>query len=329
MLLGPAGVEPSAIPIARRFLMAQAPALLFFTVFLAGKTYLQAHGKTRPALVAGAIANVVNVIACTTLVRGNATLGIPALGALGSGIAMSTAAFVLAAVVMYAAWRVDHGVVEPAPPTLGTLARIGMPIGFTLSAEIGVFVLAAVLAGRLGNAVTSAHQIALGVASMTFMGALGVSGATAVRVGRAVGEGVPPRQRGMLGILLGALVMTGGVAAFALAPRFLVALFSNDPEVIAVGTTLVRIAAVFQLFDGVQCVAGGALRGAGDVKFAFAGGVVGYWFVGLPVALLLGFGAHMGAAGIWWGLTVGLVSVSVVLTTRFWFMSGRVLRRVA
>jgi MATE family multidrug resistance protein len=186
-----------------------------------------------------------------------------------------------------------------------------------------------VIAGSLGEIAVSAHQIALSLASFTFMGVIGISGATAVRVGRAVGEGVPPRQRGMLGILLGALVMTGGVAAFALAPRALVALFSNDPEVIAVGTTLVRIAAVFQLFDGVQCVAGGALRGVGDVKFAFAGGVIGYWFVGLPVALALGFGAGMGAAGIWWGLTVGLVSVSIVLTTRFWFMSGRVLRRVA
>ena len=107
------------------------------------------------------------------------------------------------------------------------------------------------------------------------------------------------------------------------------AAFSSDPDVVALGTTLVRIAAVFQLFDGVQCVANGALRGAGDLRFAFVGSALGYWLVGLPVALALGFGAGMGAAGIWWGLTVGLVLVAVVLTIRFWITSGRVLSRVA
>lgn len=329
LLLGPLGVEASAIPTARLFMIGQAPSLLFFTVFLAAKTYLQAHGLTRPALVAAVVANAVNVVVCAVLVRGSATLGVPALGALGSGIAMSIASGVLAAIVLYAAWRVDHGVEEPAPPTFMKLARTGMPIGLTMSAEIGVFVLAAMLAGRLGNAVTAAHQVAIGIASFTFMGALGVSGATAVRVGRAVGEGVSARRRGMLGIALGAAVMTVGVVAFAAVPRALVGLFSSDPDVIALGTTLVRIAAVFQLFDGVQCVANGALRGAGDLRFAFAGSVLGYWLVGLPVALALGFGAGMGAAGIWWGLTVGLVLVAVVLTVRFWITSGRVLSRVA
>lgn len=329
LLLEPLGVGPDAIHTARHFLFAQAPAMLFFTVFLAGRTYLQAHGKTRPALVAAVVANVINVGVCSTLVRGNATLGLPPLGAFGSGIALSIAAFVLCSIVLYAAWQLDAGLVEPAPPSFAKLARIGAPIGLTLASEIGVFVFATLLTGRLGNAVTSAHQIALGLASFTFMGALGVSGATAVRVGRAVGEGVTARRRGMLGIGLGAAVMTVGVVVFAAAPHVLVAAFSKDADVVELGTTLLRIAAVFQLFDGVQCVAGGALRGAGDVRFAFAGSVLGYWVVGLPIALVLGFGARMGAAGIWWGLTAGLVSVAIVLTARFWFLSGKLIRRVA
>ena len=328
LLLGPLGVEAATIPVARTFLFAQAPALLFFTMFLAGKTYLQAHGKTRPALIAAGVANVVNYFACQLLVRGSRPLGVPALGALGSGIAMSIGSAVLAGIVLWSAWQLDRDVAEAPAPGFARLARTGMPIALTLAAEIGVFVLAAMLAGRLGNAVTSAHQIAISLASFTFMGALGVSGATAVRVGRAVGEGVPPRRRGMLGIALGAAVMTSGVVLFATAPRALVSLFSKEPEVVELGAALVRIAAVFQLFDGVQCVAGGALRGAGDLRFAFAGSALGYWLVGLPIALALGFGLGWGATGIWWGLTAGLVAVSVALTLRFWFTSGRVLRRV-
>lgn len=318
---GPLGVDPIAIPIARRFLVAAAPAMLFYTIFLASKTYLQAHGKTRPIVIAAVVGNIVNYVACTVLVR--------SYGALGSGMAMSISAAVLAAIGLFAAWATGSREGLPTAPSAMHIVRLGLPIALTLVAEIGVFVLASVLAGRLGPAVTSAHQVALGLASFTFMGALGVSGATAVRVGRAVGEGVSTRARGMLGIGLGASVMMGGVVLFAVIPRQLMSLFSPEPDVIEVGASLLRIAAVFQLFDGVQCVAGGALRGAGDLKFAFAAGAFGYWVVGFPVAVVLGFGLGWGAQGIWWGLTLGLVTVAIVLTVRFHRLSGKVLARIA
>jgi MATE family multidrug resistance protein len=323
----PLGVDPVAIPIARQFLVASSPSMLFYTLFLASKTYLQAHGKTRPIVIAAIVANIVNYAACTILVR--------AFGAFGSGLAMSISAGVLATIGYWAARNTGSPSMSmPAPLSIAAISpmqvvRLGFPIALTLLAEIGVFVLASVLAGRLGPAVTSAHQVAIGLASFTFMGALGVSGATAVRVGRAVGEGVSARSRGMLGIGLGAAVMMSGVFMFTVLPRQLAALFSPEPDVIEIGAQLLRIAAVFQLFDGVQCVAGGALRGAGDLKFAFAAGAFGYWLVGFPVALLLGFGLGWGAPGLWWGLTFGLVTVAVVLTVRFHRLSGKVLARIA
>lgn len=338
--LGPLGVDPVAIPIARAFLIASVPAMLFYTIFLAAKTYLQALGSTRPIVIAAVVGNIVNYVACVLLVR--------LWGAFGSGLAMSISAAVLAGVALLfirARERPSSGDAPPSDfarsevrephsgenkaPKPTHVIRLGLPVGLTYLAEIGVFVFASVLAGRLGPAVTSAHQVALGLASFTFMGAVGVSGATAVRVGRAVGEGIPPRARGMLGIGLGAAVMTAGVVFFALVPRQLAGLFSHEEDVIAVGIELLRIAAVFQLFDGVQCVAGGALRGAGDLKFAVVAGAFGYWVVGLPVALILGFGLGWGAPGIWWGLTIGLVTVAVVLTARFHRLSGKVLARIA
>ena len=141
-------------------------------------------------------------------------------------------------------------------------------------------------AGCFGSAVVSANQIALGLASFTFMGALGVTGATAVRVGHAVGarDRESARLAGLTGIGMGAAAMCLGAVAFATAPRILVGFFTDDPEIVTLGTSLVRVAAVFQLFDGMQAVGAGALRGAGDVRFAFFGvGLVSYWGVGLPL----------------------------------------------
>ena len=217
---------------------------------------------------------------------------------------------------------------EPGPVTLFTVLRLGLPVGLQLLAEIGVFSLVALLAGRLGTTVLSAHQIAVGLASFTFMGALGVGGATAVRVGHAIGAGRSPRQSGLVGLGLGAVVMSVGAAVFALIPRPLIGIFTTDAEVIEVGARLLRIAALFALFDGIQAVASGALRGAGDVRFPFLANVAAHWLVGLPIALLLGFGLGMGATGLWWGLTAGLVTISVLLAARFVHLSKRAITRV-
>jgi MATE family multidrug resistance protein len=328
-------VDPAVVTRVRMYLLGQAPGFAFMLAFMSSKTFLQAHGVTRPALVGSLVANVVNLVVSNLLVRGDdalhavglAPIGFKGLGALGGGIAFSVSCVVLLAFVGAAALR--YRAREPGPVVpLRRVYHLGLPTGFQLLAEMGIFSLVALLAGALGPEVASAHQVAIGLASFTFMGALGVSGATAVRVGHAIGAGISPRRAGILGIALGAVVMTVGAVAFTAIPHALVSAFTRDERVIAVGVDLLRIAALFQLFDGVQAVAAGALRGAGDVRFPFVANVLGHWFVGFPVALLLGFALHLGARGLWWGLTSGLVVVSVALAMRFAAISRRVIARV-
>jgi MATE family multidrug resistance protein len=193
---------------------------------------------------------------------------------------------------------------------------------------MGVFTLAALIAGRLGKEIVSAHQVAIGLASVTYMGALGVAGATAVKVGHAVGAGKSTRRAGLLGIALGGAIMALPALAFVLAPEVLVGWFTHDTAVIVLGVALLKIAGVFQLFDGIQAVAGGALRGAGDVRYSFGVNVAAYWVIGLPLALFLAFPLGWGAQGLWWGLTLGLILASIALTLRFLGVSKRKLARV-
>lgn len=337
-LLVPIGVDAELVPPCRAFLVAQTPGLLLFALFLASKTFLQAHKRTWPALVAAIAANVVNVIVCNALVRGEIPLGrfgriplgLPSLGAFGAGIASTISSVVLVGVVLAVIlpMRPRVELETQAHVSVGKVLRLGTPIGLQLLAEIGVFSVVAVLAGRLGKVAVSAHHIAIGLASFTFMGVLGVSGATAVRVGHAVGERRSPRRAGLLGIGMGAAFMMCSSAMFLLMPRPLVALFTDDPAVTDLGVRLLGVAAAFQLFDGVQGVAAGALRGAGDVRFAFAANVAAHWLVGFPLALVLAFTLDMGAFGLWWGLLCGLVLVSVLLLWRFLKISNRPLDRV-
>ena len=333
-LLEPGGVDHAIVVRARAYLIGQLPGLGLYGVFIAARTYLQAQGNARPALVAALVANLMNWLVCNLLVRGDAALhalglpgiGLPPLGAFGAGMATSLAEIVLVSITLRAA-RVRHGTTVTEHVPVSTALRVGVPVGMQLFAEMGIFALVALVSGRLGPVSASAHQVAIGLASFTYMASIGVSTATAVRVGNAIGEGTSPRRVGLTGIALGGGLQVIGAVVFAVVPRGLVGIFTPDPEVLALGAQLVLIAAVFQLFDGVQGVASGALRGAGDVRFAFLANVAAYWVIGLPVALWLGFVAHMGARGLWWGMTTGLVIVSFVLVGRFVVLTrGKILR---
>lgn len=337
-LLVPIGVDPELVGPCRAFLVAQTPGLLLLGLFLAAKTFLQAHKRTWPALAAAIAANVVNVVVCNALVRGEIPLGrfgriplgLPSLGAFGAGLASTISSVVLVGIVLLVILPMRPRTAPDAQSqvSVGKVLRLGTPIGFQLLAEIGVFTVVAVLAGRLGKVAVSAHHIAIGLASFTFMGVLGISGATAVRVGHAVGERRSPRRAGLLGIGMGAAFMACSSTLFLLVPRPLIALFTDDVAITDLGVKLLGIAALFQLFDGVQGVAAGALRGTGDVRFAFAANVGAHWLVGFPLALLLGFGLDLGAPGLWWGLLVGLAVVAALLLARFLKISKRSLERV-
>ena len=337
-LLRPLGIDPVLIPVARAFLVGQIPSLLFFSLFLTTKTLLQANGFTRPLLWASLIGNIANWILCSIFVGGDATLvrwglpacGMPKLGAFGAGAAGSLSMLLVWLVALLAARSGARGSEsdESQPVTLREVFVLGIPIGFQFAAEIGVFALVAVIAGKLGGAVASAHQIALGIASFTFMITLGISSATSVRVGSAIGKGENPRRRGFVGIAFGGALMLISAAVLALFPATLVGYFTVDVEVRTLAAHLLRIAAVFQFFDGVQGVAGGALRGAGDVRLPFLANVGAYWLLGFPLALVLGFSLDWGAAGFWWGLTAGIVIVAALLSWRFWVLTRHHIARV-
>ena len=189
-----------------------------------------------------------------------------------------------------------------------------------LVVEVGVFAAATALAARLAPTALAAHQIALTAASVTFMVPLGLSSAGAVRVGQARGRGDPAgaKRAGWLAIVLAAGFMLVAGAVFLGAPRFLVRLFTADLEVIATGIVLLRVAALFQLFDGLQVTATGTLRGAGDTRRPLFWNLIGHWILGLPVGYYLCFVADYGVAGLWVGWLVGLGFIGVVLLVEWW-----------
>jgi MATE family multidrug resistance protein len=287
--------------------------------------------------------NLANLACNTVLIFGDDGLeavglpriGMPALGVLGSGLASSLASVVGLFVVFF------RGVVKQAglptradlradPATQREIWRLGMPISMHLIAEVGAFSVAGIFAGWLGPQAAAGHQVALGLASLSFTMALGMSNATSILVGRAVGRGDTPgaRRAGLLGIAAGTIAMGCSAIVFAVAPHACARILTDKPDILEAAVPLIRIAAVFQLADAVQSVASGALRGAGDTRSARNANMFGYYALGLPLSLLLGFGFHLGAVGIWWGLTVALFVVAIVLLYRFYRLSSGEIRRV-
>jgi MATE family multidrug resistance protein len=207
------------------------------------------------------------------------------------------------------------------------LLRLGMPAAGQIGLETGVFAVVTVLIGKLGAAPLAGHQIALQTVSMTYMVPLGISSAAAVRVGHAIGrvdhDGMA--RAGWMALGLGAAVMSCAAVALLVFPYWIARLFTPEADVIGAGMVLLRIAAFFQLFDGLQVVATGALRGAGDTRTPMICHFVGYWVIGLPLGWLLCFGgiASLGAPGLWIGLSVGLVVIGIVLV-EMWRRRARV-----
>jgi len=344
LVLGPFGVDPAVVPAAGRFALARLPGVPAWLLFMAAKAYLEARGATRPLYLGSWLTNALNFIICALLVFGDdalawaglPALGLPRLGSLGAGLATTFSSAILAVLVLGAAYRLRpegasiFGEREELWAMTRKLIVVGVPIGFQILTEVGVFAVVSLLIGRLGPTPTAAHQIALGLASFTFMGVLGISGATSVRVGRAIGAGEEggPRRAGLVGVGLGAAYMACWGLIFVLTPLPLARLFSPDPAVLDVAVTLIRVAAAFQIFDGIQGVASGALRGAADTRFASWVNVACHWGVGLPSAVFFGMILGRGAVGFWWGLSLGLLVVSAALFLRFWRISSRAIAAV-
>ncbi len=260
------------------------------------------------------------------------------LGLAGHGVAGSAAAIVITLSVVAAAMltvlhgRRFRGFVRLSWPRLGVLRAllaIGLPVAATVAVEAGLFLATGMLAASLGPVVLAAHMIALSVASVTFMVPLAISQAANVRVATACGAGQPgaARRAGFTAILLGAAFMAASALTLSLVPRLIVGLYivpdAATAGAVALGASLLRVAGVFQLFDGTQVVAGGALRGLQDVRVPMVLATFGYWGIGFWAGWVLAFRFHLGAIGLWWGLCAGLAVVAVCLTARFAQLSAR------
>jgi MATE family multidrug resistance protein len=204
---------------------------------------------------------------------------------------------------------------------------LGLPVATQILLEVGVFGVAATLVGRLGPSPLAAHEVVLNVVGTAFMIPLGISSAAAVRVGQAVGRGDPPgaARAGWTALLITVGFMLSVVLTFTLLPRTVLRLYTPDPGVIATGVTLLAVAACFQVFDGAQCVASGALRGAGETRVPMLCNLVAHWALGLPLGYALAFGLGWGLLGLWIGLGIGLCAAGAALLWA-WRVKERSLR---
>jgi MATE family multidrug resistance protein len=341
-LVGLVGIEAETAGLVWSYLLGRFLNAIPFLIWIACRSFLQANGRARPVVTATIWANVANAVGNLLFIYGDEGLvriglprvGLPSLGVFGSGVASTIASTAMLFVAYRELKRLDalpgpeDRRIDPA--TLRAITRVGAPIAVQVLAEGGSFSLVGVLAGRLGAMSAAAHQVAINLASMSFTMALGLSTATSVRVGHAVGRGdsAAARRSGIVGLVASSGVMSVSAALFALAPAACARILSDKPELIAAAVPLIRIAAVFQLAVGAQAVAAGALRGAGETRSAQVANVIGYYVLGMPIAFGLCFGLGVGAPGLWWGLTTGLFVAAVALIVRFLRMSAGEIRRL-
>ncbi len=316
------GQPPEVIPDAATYAALNAPGIAGWFLFTALRQTLQARHLVRQTVVCVVLANVLNAVADYALVFG--AWGFPAMGVAGAAWATTASRWFMALGLLAVAWPELGPLLRPWRkdmlrwPPIAKMVRIGLPIGTQFLLEFGVFGLVLVMMGWIGADAQGGHQVAINLASLSFMVPLGISAAEAVRVGHAVGRGDPPAmRRAALGCLaLGAGAMAVFAVIFLSLPAALAGIYTDKAPVISVAAILIPVAGVFQVFDGLQVVAIGILRGMADTRTPMIFNVLGFWVVGLPVSIGLGFGLDLGPAGLWWGLVAGLAAVAILLVRR-------------
>jgi multidrug resistance protein, MATE family len=308
------------------FQWSLAPNLMFF----AGRSIFAALERPRLPLIAGLIAVAFNALANYALIFGK--FGAPALGVIGSGLATTLSESLMFALLVAFSlidprmrrlrlfalpWR-------PARVEFVALWRLGLPIGAMIAAEVGVFSAATLVMGLIGRATLEAHTIALQIASLAFMVPLGLGQAATVRIGHAFGarDAIAVARAGWSAFGLTAAFALLSAATMIAAPRLLIAPFLNvdapeNAEAVDIAVALLRIAAIFQIFDASQATLANMLRGLQDSSAPLIIALIGYWAIGAPIGVGLGFGTSLGGIGVWIGLAIGLAVVAVLLLTRW------------
>jgi MATE family multidrug resistance protein len=311
-----------------RLLVYSALPLLLYAAF---RRYLQGVGKVRPVTFALISANLVNWFGNWALIYGK--FGLPAMGVRGSALSTVVARVYMAAVLIWWAWKHERERGHPLfarwpglrPAQFRRLLQLGWPAASQMLFEVGAFSLATLLAARLSPDTLAAHQIVLNCASVTYMVPLGFSAGAAIAVGHAVGAGNRPlaRRAGSMAIAIGALFMGAAAAAFLIIPRTLIHVYTHDVQTVAVGVRLLAVAAVFQIFDGIQGIGTGALRGLGQTRGPMLINLVAYGAIGLPIGYLLCFKTQLGIYGLWTGLTLALI-FAAGLVLSLWLKGSKV-----
>lgn len=329
------GYEPRVSEIADGYLEAicwGAPASLVFAVLRHSNEGL---GITRPNMYFHLLGLALNILGNYTLMFGH--FGFPALGAVGAGWTTSIVwNMMVFGMLVFCLFNPGFGNLRkftsfrfPSKKPIQEILRVGLPNGFSTATEVGLFAVVALMMGTLGATSMAAHQIAINVAALTFMIPLGLSTAITARVGLAMGRGKirQARNLGFSGTLLCALIMAGTACMYISVPHWIVGFYTNVPAVAGLAEDLIFMAAVFQLSDGLQVGALGALRGLKDTRVPFLFNLVSYWIFGLPVAFLFGVRWEYGPSGMWVGLIAGLTVAAVLHNSRFHLLTRRLIDR--
>jgi MATE family multidrug resistance protein len=326
----PADVVPRAAAFVHTSALSLGATLLFITL----RQSLQAMKHTRAILGTILAGNVLNLSLNWVFVFGN--LGAPAMGAVGSALASVISRYVMLALLLFLSWNRIGPMLRPwrraalARGPLLRVLRIGVPIGLQNCVEFATFGSISVLAGWFGAEAIGGHQVAINLASLMYMVPLGVGSAASVLVGHAIGEGdhAHARRVASSALLCGTAFMALSACGLLAFPGVFAHAYTSVPGVVAVASALIPIAGVFQVFDGLQVVAAGVLRGAGDTRASLVSNLLGFWLVGMPVSLLLGFKAHLGVVGLWWGFVAGLAAVAMFLVGRVRVLLARPVARL-
>ena len=322
------------VPDAATYVHVNIAGVIPFLVFVVFRQSLQAIGRLAPIVVTIVVANLFNAAANWVLIFGH--VGFPALGVTGSAIATVLSRWFMVVMLLLVAWRelhphivaLDRAILAPKP--LWRVLAIGLPIGFQQFLEVSSFAAVGLLMGTFGARQVASHQIALNLAALTFMVPLGVSAAAAVRVGHAIGAEDAPRSRhaARLSYALGAGFMCTTAALFLFFPEPLARMFTDDAALVAIAASLIPIAGFFQVFDGMQAVGAGVLRGLGDTRVPLVAMLSGYWLIGIPIGLTMAYHTPLGPRGLWWGFVAGLAAVAVFLLWRVRTLFRRGVTRV-
>lgn len=305
-----------------RAIMFGAPAI---TAFLAFRFTTEGIGHTKPIMFASLFALASNVFLNYVFMYGH--YGVPAYGAVGCGIASAVTMWLLMFALgtfvflhpIYKPLKIFERMAPVRPAILGEIVRLGWPIAMSITAEAGLFSAVSILIGTLGADVTAAHQIALNFASTMFMVPLALSAATTIRVGHLLGAGGQAQARfgGALGITMSGAFMAMSAGFLLVFRDTVVSMYTNDPSVQAIAMSLLLMAAVFSVADGVQIGAAGALRGYKDTRRPMVINMFSYWVLGFPLAYMAAITFRAPPNYIWAGFVLGLTVAAVLLSFRF------------